>query len=185
MSRASTATSASRNARDDIQIIHVAHQRRIALALKTGKFGAGSSRQRHEFLRGRLHDRGAAQSQLPAGRQKLPRRRTHRPSIGGRRIGQTEVSIWISGRKAPCPLRSARKAADRACTGYRSSISDVGILGVEFESSFEKLRRDAFAQPAQRAWRRAFGDDFDVDVFRHALDHAVRAANAVPPWKTS
>jgi hypothetical protein len=40
------------------------------------------------------------------------------------------------------------------------------ILGIECESGLVKLARDAFAQaPQRRTRRRAFGYDFDVDVF--------------------
>jgi hypothetical protein len=55
------------------------------------------------------------------------------------------------------------------------------VFRIEFESCFEKLARDAFAQaPQRRTRRRAFGYDFDVDVFRHALNQAVRAAQCRP-----
>jgi hypothetical protein len=57
----------------------------------------------------------------------------------------------------------------------------LGILGIECESGLVKLACDALAQaPQRRTRRRAFGYDFDVDVFRHALDQAVRAAQCGP-----
>jgi hypothetical protein len=52
-----------------------------------------------------------------------------------------------------------------------------GILGIEFESSLEKRDGDAFAlAPQRRTRRRAFRYNFNINVFRHALDHAVGAA---------
>ena len=53
----------------------------------------------------------------------------------------------------------------------------LGILRIKFEAGFEQFAGDAFAQPPQRRpWRPALRHDFDIDVFRHALDHPVRAA---------
>jgi len=42
---------------DHMQVVNVAHERRIVLGLKPGKLGTCSSCQCHEFLRCRLWDR--------------------------------------------------------------------------------------------------------------------------------
>ena len=111
---------------EHVKIVQMTHERRVARAARIGEFGARPAGQRHEFLRRRLSDRHARDAG-DFGRTMKASARKERTgsSTAGRRNGQTAVSIWISGRRAPLPAPSARRASDTSYSGLHCRILDA------------------------------------------------------------